>query len=362
MRGSVLVAALVLSACGDRTEILATRNAIAPDASLYDASPGVSDAGSSLAVDSASSPPADGGDAAADAMGVALLRLVVAADGGGNFTTVQGAVDAAAAATTPVEIDVKAGTYHERITISGPPFLSLIGDDPLTTVLTFDSDANDAGSTAKSGSVTIHASDFSAQNLTFANSTPSSGAQAVALFVDGDRQQFLNCRFTSYQDTIYIQDGSQYFRDSYIEGDDDYIIGASSAVFQSCTVNQIQGGVAVTAPNTPATTGYGVVFFGGALTASAGVDVASVALGRPWGPYGSATYIGTTLGPHISQVGWVPMGTNDLSLTRFSEYATTGPGADPSTRAAPSRQLTSAQAAAVTLQAIFGGWIPTFSQ
>jgi pectinesterase len=360
MRGSVLIAAaLALSGCGDRSEILATRIADAPDASAYDASVGIADGG---IADGGSSSTPEGGDGASDAPAVTLLRLVVAADGSGDFKTVQGAVDAGAVATGPVEIDIRPGTYDEKITIGGPSFLSLVGSDPLTTVLTYGADATDAGSTAKSGSVTIHASDFSASNLTFANSAPSSAAQAVALFVDGDRQQFLNCRFTSYQDTIYIQDGSQYFRDSYIEGDDDYIIGASSAVFQSCTVNQIQGGVAVTAPNTPATTAYGVVFFGGALTASAGVDVGSVALGRPWGPYGSTTYIGTTLGPHISQVGWVPMGTNDLSMARFSEYATTGPGADPSMRATASRQLTSVQAGAITLSTIFGGWIPTFSQ
>jgi pectin methylesterase-like acyl-CoA thioesterase len=355
MRGSVLVVALALSGCGVRSEVVATRASNAPDASPFDASVG-------MAAEGGSSSAADGGDGAADATGATLLRLVVAADGTGDFTTVQAAVDAGAQATTPVEIDIKPGTYKEKLTISGPSFLSLVGDNPLTTVLTYDSDANDAGSTAKSGSVTIHASDFSASNITFANSTPSSGAQAVALFVDGDRQQFLNCRFTSYQDTIYIQDGSQYFRDSFIEGDDDYIIGGSSAVFQSCTVNQNQGGVAVTAPNTPQTTAYGVVFFGGALTASTGVNAGSVALGRPWGPYGSTTYIGTTLGPHISQVGWVPMGTNDLSLARFSEYATTGPGATPSMRASASRQLTSTQAAGVTLSTIYGGWIPTFSQ
>jgi pectin methylesterase-like acyl-CoA thioesterase len=340
---SVVAAGLVLGGCGTRDELLATR-----------AVPGLADAG---ALDAAT---ANG--AAGDGASLAPLRLVVAADGSGQFTTVQAAVDSVAKATVPVEIDIKAGTYDEKLTIAGPSFLTLVGDDPLTTILTHDDDATDAGSTAKSGSVTIHASDFSAKNLTFANSAPSTAAQAVALFVDGDRQQFLNCRFTSYQDTIYIQDGSQYFRDSYIEGDDDYILGASSAVFQSCTVNQDQGGVAVTAPNTPSTTAYGVVFFGGALTASSSVSPNSVALGRPWGPYGSTTFIGTTLGPHIAQVGWVPMGTNDLSQARFSEYATTGPGADPSMRASDSRQLTSAQAAGVTLQTVFGGWIPSFSQ
>jgi pectinesterase len=78
--------------------------------------------------------------------------------------------------------------------------------------------------------------------------------------------------------------------------------------------------------------------------------------------YGSATYIGTVLGPHISAVGWVPMGTNDLTLARFSEYQTTGPGADAAMRADGSRQLTSAEASALTLPAMLGSWSPSFSR
>jgi pectate lyase len=43
------------------------------------------------------------------------------------------------------------------------------------------------------------------------------------------------------------------------------------------------------------------------------------------------------------------MSSNDLSLTRFSEYQSTGPGANPTGRASPTRQLTAAEAAQYTV-------------
>jgi pectin methylesterase-like acyl-CoA thioesterase len=328
-----LAGSFCAAGCGDRAELLGTEVA-----------------------------PGDDGGLAAES-GAIAERIIVAADGTGQFTTVQAAVDSIPdGSAVPVEIDIRPGTYDEKINISGRAFLSLVGDDPLTTVLTYGDDATSAGSTTNSASVTVRAEDFSAQNITFANSSPQSAAQAVALYAGGDREQFENCRFLSYQDTIYVASGSQYFRDCYVRGDDDYVLGAATAVFQSCTLDHSASGVAVTAPSTDPATAYGFVFFGGALTAAASVPAGSVALGRPWGRAGSSTYIGTSLGAHISGVGWIPMNNNDLTQARFAEYQTTGPGADPTSRAPTSRQLTDAQAAAVTLSAIYGGWIPSFSR
>jgi pectinesterase len=306
--------------------------------------------------------PVDGGDASV-VVGVSQTRIIVATDGTGDFRSVQAAVSSIApGTTTPVEIDVRPGTYAEKVTVIDRPFISLVGADPLTTIIAYALDAADAGGTGKSAIVSIESSDFSAQNITFQNTTPISGAQAVALYANSVRQQFYNCRFLSYQDTIYVDSGSQYFKDCYVQGDDDYVLGSATAVFQDCTVYQAALGAAVVAPSTPSATPYGIVFLGGALTAAPGVEVGVVALGRPWGPFGSATYVGTSLGPHISAVGWIPMGTNDLTYARFAEYQTTGPGAGDSMRAGDSRQLTSTEAASLTLSNIFGAWTPSFSQ
>jgi|HubBroStandDraft_6_1064221.scaffolds.fasta_scaffold318326_1 pectinesterase len=64
--------------------------------------------------------------------------IIVAADGTGDFKTVQQAVD-----SIPVEnaaskiIFIKPGTYHEKIHIT-QPLVHLIGENPEKTILTFD--------------------------------------------------------------------------------------------------------------------------------------------------------------------------------------------------------------------------------
>ena len=67
-------------------------------------------------------------------------------------------------------------------------------------------------------------------------------------------------------------------------------------------------------------------------------------------------------GPSHQRRRWVAMSGNPVAGARFAEYKSTGPGADPSQRAAGSVQLTDAQAAEYTLPTIFGGWVPPFSQ
>ena len=296
--------------------------------------------------------------------------VTVAQDGSGQYSTVQAAVRSISSSnTTPTQIRIAPGTYHEKLSIDRP-HLTLCGQTGRTseTILTYGDNANtpdgNGGTIGTSGSAStnISASDVSAQNLTFENSTPLGGSQAVALRVTGSRVQFRNCRFLSYQDTLYVHSGSQYFRDCYVAGNVDFIFGAATAVFDGCTIHNASGGTAVTAPSTEQATPFGLVFLGGELTASESVRSGSVALGRNWRPYGAATYLGTTLGEHISAVGWVQMGDNTLDTARFSEYQTTGPGANPGARAPQSHQLSDAEAAAYTVQNVFGTWTPSFSR
>jgi pectinesterase len=166
----------------------------------------------------------------------------------------------------------------------------------------------------------------------------------------------------SFQDTLYVRKAKQYFRDCYMEGTVDFIFGDATAVFDNCTVKNVGGGTAATAPNTDQAVPYGLVFLGGQLTADASVKASSVALSRNWGAYGAAAFLRTTLGAHISAAGWSPMGTNTLDTARFSEYKNTGAGASTAGRAPQGKQLTDQQAASYTLSTIFGAWVPSFSK
>lgn len=295
--------------------------------------------------------------------------LQVAADGSATYKTVASALNTISSSnTTPTQIRIKPGTYREKLLVT-KPFVTFCGQTgkEASTILTYNDGAstlNSSGTaigTSGSASVTIKANDISMENITIENSF-GVGSQAVALLAQGQRLQFRNCRLLGNQDTLYTHSGTQYYRNCHIQGTVDFIFGAATAVFENNVIHSVGGGSALTAPSTEQTVPYGLVFLGGKVTAVSSVAKGSVALGRNWRPYGAATYIRTELGQHISAVGWVKMSENTLDTARFSEYLTTGAGANPSARAPQSKQLTAAQAATYTISNIFGSWTPSYSK
>ena len=286
--------------------------------------------------------------------------ITVAKDGSGQFTTVQAAVNSIASGSSAhVRIDIKAGTYTEKLTIASRTNLCLVGAGSTTTILSYGDSSATVGSTSGSASVLISANDFSAANLTIQNSY-GTGSQAVALRTTGQRQQFLNCRFVGYQDTLYTHSGTQYFRNCYVQGNTDYVFGGATAVLENCEVRNVEGGSATTAPNTDIGAAYGIVYLGGKFTAASGVKASSVGLGRPWGADGAAAYIRADLGAHIAAAGFVPMSDNQPQNARFREFQSTGAGANASSRS--SYQLSASQAASYTVATVLAGWTPSYSQ
>ncbi|RZK96631.1 MAG: pectin esterase, partial [Hymenobacter sp.] len=138
-------------------------------------------------------------------------RLVVAADGSGDYRSVQAAFDAVPEGNADwLTIVVKPGTYKEKLTLAaGKTHVRLLGEDAARTILTFDNfnqriDPATGKNFGTTGSASIHlyANDFTAENITFANSAGPVG-QAVAAWVAGDRSSFRHCRFLGFQDTLY---------------------------------------------------------------------------------------------------------------------------------------------------------------
>jgi pectin methylesterase-like acyl-CoA thioesterase len=310
----------------------------------------------------AGSPGQDAGGPVPNALCPGATRiLTVAANGSGNYRAIQAAVDAIPSDNDrPVQISVKAGTYNERITIS-KPFVCLTGESAESTII-----SGTAGtSISTGGTVIVTGSDFSAANITFRNTAGDGAGQAVALMAKGARQQFIHCRFVSYQDTLYVHSGTQYFKNCYIQGNTDYIFGEATAVFENCTMNNVSEGTAVTAPRTPQNATYGFVFLGGSLKANPTTSTVRsnhVYLGRPWGPYAAAAFINVNMGAHIAVDGWTTMHENDLSNTRFLEYGSTGPGANPNNPTRSRRQMTAAQAANHTVADVLSPWVPGYSK
>jgi pectin methylesterase-like acyl-CoA thioesterase len=169
-------------------------------------------------------------------------QVTVAADGSGDYQTVQAGVDALKANGGTVRI--KPGVYREVVHI-GKPHVHLqgLGDDAAQVVIVYSNNAGRSGGTFRSATAFVTGDDFHAENLTFQNDYSRNfgqqpqGSQAVALSVRGDRAVFRKVRFLGAQDTLFAASRScetdagpciparQYFRDCYVEGNVDFIFG-----------------------------------------------------------------------------------------------------------------------------------------
>ncbi|WP_081913610.1 pectinesterase family protein [Glycomyces sp. NRRL B-16210] len=283
-----------------------------------------------------------GGDVQAD--------IVVAADGSGDHTTVQAAVNAAAPGAT---ILIKAGNYKGNVQVpsnkTGLTFIGATGNAADVVIHDDRCAGCDNGSggtwgTSGSASVLLQGNDFTAEDLTFANTYDEAAhgaSQAVAVKVVGDRMVFDNVRFLGNQDTLLTDTPNaatvsrQYFHDCYVEGDVDFIFGRGTAVFDDCRIHSLNRGSSsnngyVTAASTEITNPYGILIYQCEMTSNA--PNGSVYLGRPWPAGGSTTARGqvlireSVLGAHFRADPWTDMSGLSWRDARLSEYQNTGPG------------------------------------
>lgn len=294
--------------------------------------------------------------------------IIVAKNGTGNFTTVQAAIDSVPANNTKqVIIYVKNGTYQEVVTIRKDN-IYLIGESNTGTKITY---GNYAGKlkpdgttygTSGSASFYLYGKNSIIENILIENSfdenTNTDGKQAVAAYIQGDRNIIRNCVFVGNQDTLYANGGRQYYINCKIIGDTDFIFGGATAVFENCEiVSTVRGGY-VTAASTDISN-YGYLFLNCRLTSDAPAN--STYLGRPWRPNAYVVYKTCYLGAHINKNGWTTMSGNLPENARFFEYKNTGPGAVVNSSR---RQLTDAQALEFTTENILKGtdnWNPVAS-
>ncbi|SDT36952.1 pectinesterase [Actinoplanes derwentensis] len=324
-----------------------------------------------------------------------------------GFATVQDAVDAAyrAGGTARRWIAVRPGTYTGTVFIpEGSPPLTIYGTgraedvklqftiDATVTPAQWAAQVNPGGRYAEGDPawpmfqscatrtsataglcatvVWARSTDLQLKNLTITNTlldTVDRGThQALALRTDADRTQLEGLRLISRQDTLLTNadDVARIarvsVRDTYVEGDTDFVFGRAAAVFTGCTFRLVSsrkdsGGV-IFAPNTAPGFRYGFLVTRSRIVADDGYVTAPTGrLGRAWDQGASATgylpgitpngqlvirdsYIGAgfdTLAP------WAPAATtarpfsasvaegrdvNDVDFNRLWEYANHGPG------------------------------------
>ena len=308
-------------------------------------------------------------------------------------------------------IHIGPGIYREKLVVSRPN-VSFCGEgnSPEDVVLVYDDGAfditpeSDKRGTFRTATVRIAAQDFHAKNITFQNDAGPGykAGQALALYVDGDRAVFENCRMIGSQDTIFtaplpeqeFQPGGfkgpgefkprtmtrQYYKRCYIEGDVDFIFGSAVAYFEACTIfsrarEDLTSGTAdakhstdrqstpapihgyITAASSPGSAKYGYVFKDCRLDSDC--PKARVYLRRPWREFAKTVFLNCYLGDHIHPEGW-----HDWKKTHghfyYGEYDSYGPGANPEGRVDYSHQLSEDDLAAYSPELVLDGWVPEF--
>lgn len=193
-------------------------------------------------------------------------NIVVAADGSGDFVTVQGAVDSIPLNNTAYTLlNIRDGSYVEIVNISSKHNVTFRGQSRAGTVVSYPNNANIApgGTTHARMSFKVNANDIAIENLTLLNSTPQGGSQAEALMIEGNNAATAakrcivnNADIASRQDTILanINASQAYFYNTTVRGNFDYIWGGGNLYFAKCTMhtltNTLSGSYNLTAART----------------------------------------------------------------------------------------------------------------
>lgn len=304
-------------------------------------------------------------------------RIVVAADGSGDFNTVQGAVDFVP--NNPPQratIFIRPGRYEEIVYFRNKHDITFLGEDRDAVVIGYANNENfngppaGVGTNELPGTFPYRRASFMADastgihlvNLTLRNFTPQGGSQAEALLLMGGRNIVNHVSAFSYQDTIQFND-SVYVVDSLIEGETDFLWGRGPALFERTTLREISNSPYMWVRSTSAS--HGFVFVGDRFE-TPGSTGAGPFLARNTAQYPNSevVVIDSMLG-RINSVAWsLPQDPGPVHYWESGSLdLATGQPSDIQMRSAASRQLDRIRDAAVLAQYrdpafVLGGWTP----
>ncbi|MCY7822553.1 pectinesterase family protein [Bacillus spizizenii] len=212
----------------------------------------------------------------------------------------------------------------------------------------------------------VAGSSINVERKSFTDVTSKAATErAAAIIIEGDRAEFLNCRFLGSQDTLFTGANRSYFKNSFIEGNTDYIFGDGNVVFDNVTLHfagysdQAVGGY-ITAAKDTAT--YGYLFRNSTITADSENLFSPGYFGRPWGAGAKATFLNTKLQTSdiMNPSGWHEMSGNQPENANYAEYNTTYNGTAVDTSQRRVSVLADEQAAAINVENYLGGWTPSY--
>jgi pectin methylesterase-like acyl-CoA thioesterase len=304
-------------------------------------------------------------------------RVVVSADGSGDFSTVQGAIDFVPDRHAgPVTIFVKNGDYEELVYFRNKSDITIVGEDRDKVRVHYANNevfnphpanigTNELPGTFPSRRAAFavdHSSGIALVNMTIATTLEG---QAEGLLVNGERNIASHLTIVGSGDALQTN-GSAYYGDIKLVGHGDTILGRGPAFFKRCEIESASYYMWVRNP----ATNHGNVFVDCSFRTRDGGTTELARLPTNKGknyPYAEAVLINATLSG-ISPVGWGEVG-GDAANIRFWEFNSRGPdGAlvDVSRRSPVSRQLDAGKDAAIIASYsdpafVLGGWQPALA-
>jgi pectin methylesterase-like acyl-CoA thioesterase len=211
-------------------------------------------------------------------------KLTIAADGSGDFCTVQGAIDFVPEGnTTPTTLQLRRGLYTEMVFFTDKHAITLIGEDRQGCVIAYatndrfnpssgnpfgSANPNPSAASPRTGGGNIYhrgvflahrVNDLVLANLTIRNTTPHGGSQAEAIILNGTttaRAILKDVDLYSYQDTLQIN-GQAFLSNCHLEGDVDFMWGTGPCFFENCSARSVRSGAYFTQiRNPPSNHGY----------------------------------------------------------------------------------------------------------
>jgi pectinesterase len=167
-------------------------------------------------------------------------RVVVAADGSGDFSTVQGAIDFVPDHPAHrVTIFIKNGMYEEIVFFQNKSNLTIRGEDRAKVQVGYGNNSAfnppQPGPNRRCAFSVYDSTDIELENFSVSN---SAYGQAEGLLIFGERNIVSHMDIKGSGDAINLR-GSVYLTESRIIGDGDTILGVGPAFFDHCEIQSI---------------------------------------------------------------------------------------------------------------------------
>ncbi|MBO4743443.1 MAG: fibronectin type III domain-containing protein [Bacteroidales bacterium] len=299
------------------------------DAGVIEGHPGI--AAGEWTFTTASAPPAS------------ASQLRVSADGGGDFCTIQRALDFADKGGCTISI--APGTYEEMLFLRDKNDIRLLGDSRGGVKIVYpncESYANGSGgsvnsrpavgsSIGKNGGRSVFliesCDNLTIESLTIENSFGSTNGQAETVYFNSSGHLTIeDVSLLSYQDT-FLTKGVVWVHNSLIAGHCDFIWGYPKAcLFEDCEIRARAAGYIIQA-RVQSASDKGFVFLNCKLTAEDGVKNGSMYLARSAGQtdcWDNVTFVNCTMSEVIAAEGWhtkvVPNPSAPTATSGWKEY------------------------------------------